>query len=182
METISATGLVSLTESQLSLIRSFYPNAKKTQSVITTTYNDNNEGLTEEDVDVFWVAATEIAVTLNSTVIASDTLRKIALSDQAVKMPGDSRIAPNGQIYIAGKRSSMKEALALISERSKQADVHHMAITVCIAPPFASSLFDYKDPNGEFQKADMLDKAVLDTFQALAKHGEVMKIAVSKCW
>lgn len=182
MESISASGLVNLTESQLSLVQRFYPNAGDTQSLITATFNDNNEGLSDEDVHVFWVAAREIAVTLNPKVIASEALRKAALSGRAVAQPSDIRIAPNGQIYIAGRRASMNQAIALISDRSEKADSLQMAVAVCVAPPFESSFSIHKDPHGEIQETATLDKLVLDTFHALVKHGESKNIAVNRCW
>lgn len=179
VDTLSATGLVTLSDTQLSLIHPFYPNANNVQGVISATFNDNNEGLSDEDVHIFWVAAKEIAVTLNPKVIASKTLRESALTEPAVPQPGDIRIAPNGQIYMAGKRVSVKEAFALITSRSHGLERY---VAVCLGPPFHASFSEYKDPAGQFQDASMLDQSVADMFKALASYGESLNVAVNKCW
>lgn len=179
VETLSATGLIKLSDTQLTLIQPFYPKASKVQSVISATFNDSIEGLSDEDVHVLWVAAEEVAITLNVKVIANKHLRERALSEPVSSPHGDIRIAPNGQIYMKGKRVTIKEAFTLIASRSQSLE-HH--VTVCIAPPFHAAFSEYKDPAGQFEEADKLTQSVADTFKALARYGEALNVAVNKCW
>ena len=180
IESLSATGLVTLNDSQLSLVRRFYPNAIHVQSVISATFNDNHEGLTTEEVPLFWVAAAEIAITLNPTVIASEELRRSALTEEAAPPSSDIRIAPNGQVYLAGKRASMKDAIELITARGKHPNDRH--VTICVAPPFHSPLSTHQDPDGHFQDTKTLERSVAEIFQTLAMHGESQDITVHKGW
>ena len=179
VDILSATGLVTLSDTQLSLIHPFYPKASNVQAVISATYNDNHEGLTDEDVHIFWVAAKEIAVTLNQEVIASKTLRESALTESAVPQPSDIRIAPNGRVYLDGKGASREEAFALISIRSKEPEGF---VTVCVGPPFHASFSEFKDPAGQFQDSSILEQSVADIYNALRTYGESQNVSVNKCW
>lgn len=179
---LSATGVVTLADTQLALIQRFYPNAAKNQSVITATFNDNNEGLSNEDVYVFWVAAEEIAVTLNPKVITDIALSKTALTSEPHPNQSDIRIAPNGQIYIAGKPASLKNAFDVIVNRSTEPGLTHRQVDVCVAPPFRSSLYWHNSPDGQPQVTDNFERSVADLYTALTNYGEANNVIVCKSW
>lgn len=183
IEQLSATGLVELTEEQLIIIHRFYPKANKTQSVVTATFNDNNEDLTVEDVHVFWVSAEEIAVTLNPKVFAVKNLQNSALAEPGHPHPTDIRIAPYGQIYIAGKRSTFKDALEVIARRSVEPGLTHRQVSVTVAPPYRCVESSWKlDTDGELKDPITLNQEVADLFTALAKYGEAHAVIVFKSW
>lgn len=183
IEQLSATGLVDLTEEQLILIHRFYPKANKTQSVVTATFNDNNEDLTVEDVHVFWVSAEEIAVTLNPKVFAAKNLQESALAEPGYPNLTDIRIAPYGQIYIAGKRSTFKDALEVIARLSVEPGLTHRQVSVTVAPPYRSDEYSWKlDPDGELKGQVTLNQEVADLFNALSKYGEAHAVIVAKSW
>jgi hypothetical protein len=170
VETLSSTGLVTLTGAQLTLIHRFYPKANKTQSVICATFNDNHEGLSDEDVYVFWVAAEEIAVTLNPKVIADKNLRDSALAEAGSARPSEIRIAPSGGIYMDGKPATLKDAFEAMIRMSTEPGLTHRQVNVCVAPPFRSL------PHRE------LDQKVENLFASLARHGKAHSVVVSKSW
>ena len=170
VESLSSTGTVTFTEAQLSLIRSFYPKAHAKQSVIATTFNDNHEGLSDEDVDVFWTAAEEVAITLNPKVLSDTKLKGSALAETGDPAPSDIRIAPDGRIFIEGRQSSLKDALALIDRRSKEPGIDHRQVNVCVAPPY------------RLLNASEMDAAVEKIFTALVNQGENLSTVVAKSW
>lgn len=183
VESLSASGTLNLTDAQVALVRLFYPKALKARAVIAATFNDNNEGLSDEDVDVFWVAAEEIAVTLNPRVLANARLRDSALASAPVPHPSNIRIAPNGQIYIGGKRSSLRDAFELIAHRSSESGRDQPQANVCVAPPFRSVVSSWRDdPDGQSQEASTLDQSVADIFTKLVQYGKAHKVNVGKCW
>jgi hypothetical protein len=182
-ESVAVHGKLTFTDAQLKLVRHFYPRAAKSQSVIAATFNDNNEGLTDDDVDIFWVAAEEIAITLNPKVLASKRLRSMALTQKPWVNQSDMRITPYGEIYIAGKKASLEDALDVIAKESKKPDREHGQVDVCVAPPFRS---DYrgalKAPDGEWRRNRELDEAVAALFKNLVEAGENHNVVVAKSW
>jgi hypothetical protein len=170
LESLSSTGTVTFTEAQLSLIRPFYPRANAKQAVIAATFNDNQEGLSDEDVDVFWTAAEEVAITLNPKVLSDPKLKGSALAKAGQPAPSDIRIAPDGRIFIEGRQSTMKDALALIERRSKELGIDHRQVNICVAPPY------------RVLDASEKDAAVETAFKALVNHGENLSVVVAKAW
>lgn len=174
---LSATGVVTLDAPQLALIHHFYPNAVKAQAVVAATFNDNLEGRSDEDVDVFWVAAEEIAITLNAKVLADRALREAALTSEPHPAPCDLRIGPDGRIYIAGKPASLKEARAIIVRRSAEPGLSHRQVDVCVAPPFRT-----RPPDGQSRTTDDLEQSVTELFTALTEYGEANNVVVANSW
>ena len=179
---VSATGAVTLDEAQLALIHRFYPNAAKQQAVVTATFNDNNEELSIEDVHVFWVAAEEIAVTLNPIVLSDRVLRKAALAGRPLPERSDIRIAPNGQIYIDGKPATLEEGFGVIDKRGKEPGLSHRQVDVCVAPPFRSFPDWRQSPEGIWEPSADLERSVKALFLALVLYGESRQVIVAKTW
>ena len=137
MEAVASMGIVPFTDVQLLLIRRFYPKAIAQQSVISATFNDNNEGLSPYDVDIFWVAADEVAITLNPKVLDNEHLRDKALVPLGQASGADVRVGPDGTPYIKGKRVSRKELLEFFEALAGSPDTggeHNLSL--CISPPF----------------------------------------------
>jgi hypothetical protein len=179
VERISAIGKLELTAAQLTLVRRFYPKASQTQAVVAATFNDNREAGDENEVHVFWVAAEEIAITLNAKVLASEELREAALSEPGNPYPADLRISPNGQIYLEGKKTSLREAFEWIDRKSGKVE----QVYVCVAPPYWRGHGRWReDPNGVSVEASDLERSVAETFTVLRKYGEARKVMVGKCW
>lgn len=174
---LSAAGVVTLDAPQLELVRRFYPNAAETQAVIAGTFNDNLEGRSGGEVDVFWVAAEEIAVTLNAKVLADRALREAALTSEARPSVSDLRIGPDGRIYCDGKPVSLDGAFAVIARRGAEAGAEPRQVDVCVAPPFRT-----RPPAGESRTMEELERAVADVFAALVECGEPHNVVVSKSW
>jgi len=120
IQEVSATGTLTFSEAQLRLIRLHYPAATERTDVITATYNDNNEGLTPEDVYCLWVAPDEVAVTLNErhpkdkSPFASPT-NNIFPTDAELKEVASRhiRLSHDGAIYFRGRLSHSHTRLRL---------------------------------------------------------------------
>jgi len=176
VEAISATGVVTFSPEQLTVIRRLYPAASAKQPVIAATFNDSVEGLDDDHIDCFWVRADEIAVTIDRTVMADPAKAKKALR-QTPAIPPDPnavRLSPDGQIYHHGKRIDLREAFDLIAavRRSKrEGEVFEFRVVV---PPQYS-------PDRELDGGTANSK-VRELFAALKSHGETLGVPVFKSW
>jgi hypothetical protein len=179
MEVVSASGVVAFTDVQLDLVKRFYPKAAKLQEVVAATFNDNHEGLSDEDVYIFWVAADEIAVTLNAKVLASQQLGAVALAPGAEDRraaPRNLRIGPSGDIYNLGKKISLQEAREVITA-AKGAEPAVVSITV--APPFRWLPAPLLDKGAS---VEAYRKLVASLFETLQKHGGEHQVGVQADW
>lgn len=135
IQQLSATGLLTLDESQLGLVHRFYPRATHVQTVLAATFNDNIEAFGPDDIHVFWVAANEVAVVIDPEILADEKLKNTALARKAEPAPSVFRISPEGQIYHDGKEVSYQEAAAEIERRSKPDPGTPSPVSICVAPP-----------------------------------------------
>lgn len=183
IEQISSTGRITFSEKQLRIIRLFYPKAKPIQSVVSATFNDGLEGRTSEEVDIFWISAEEIAITLNHSVISNETLKNEALTSDPEPTHADIRLSPKGDIYIQGKKSSLRDAMDLIMEETRTKEKGKRLIIICLPPPYHSVVFLYqKIGKDKYELVSTLEQKVSDTFTSLKKLGESHEVEINQCW
>lgn len=184
IDSLARTGTVTFSDAQLALVRRFYPKAAKVQPVITATFNDSIEGLTVEAPRVFWIVAEELAITLDPQALTDAKLLDSALAENpdSTPYPSDIRIAPDGEIYIAGKQATLRDALEIIEKEAKEpreSGPDHRQVDVCVAPPSRYPAFESPDgPNTPEER----NQAVAELFTTMSKYGEAHKVVVSKCW
>ena len=182
---ISATGILTFSDQHLRLLRRYYPAATKRTDVITATFNDNNEGLTDEDVHCFWVAPEEVAVTLNEKHPRDKSPFDVAPGQ---RFPTDAelkevaarhiRLSPDGTIYFRGQQITLQQAFALIDDiaRFPKPDPNHVTanndrwLYVVVPPPAAGRELLYADADNQRTPQQIFDTL---TVYAAAKSIEV---------
>jgi hypothetical protein len=176
IESISATGVVTLSAEQLTVVRRFYPAATPKQAVVAATFNDNNEGLDSDDVYFLWVRADELSITINHTVLADPSKAAKALSEPGEPPVNttDLRLSPEGQLYHHGKPVSLAEAFRLIDavERPKSSDTYFDFRIVFPPPYMPDKVLDEGTANPK----------VCDIFTALERYGEAQGVPVFRTW
>ena len=184
LEAVASTGIVPLTESQLVLIRRFYPNAVARQSVISATFNDNNEGLSPDDVDIFWVAAEEVAITLNPKVINDNHLRESALIQLGQASSADVRVGPDGTPYLKGKRVSRKDLLeSLATLASSPATGGSNNLSLCVSPPFHLSPWTSRRTLHDSDRTiEEHEKSLSDMVSLIESEAKKLNLSVSRTW
>lgn len=183
VESLSATGLVDFTAPQLATIRRFYPNAAKRQDAYAATFNDSVEGLDETHVAVIWVAADEVAVTLNPVVLASEPLRAKALATPAEPNQTNLRIGPGGKIFLNGKPSSIAAVHDLMA---KLADTSpDQPLTFCVSPPHhlnPAAPAPQATATNDGKTAAQLDAQLTETIQKIQSAAATLEITLSPTW
>lgn len=184
VEAVASTGIVPFTEPQLLLIRRFYPNATARQSVVSATFNDNHEGLSPDDVHVFWVAAEEIAITLNPKVLNNNHLRDKALVPPGQTSRADVRIGPDGTPYLKGKRVSRKELLEFLATlASSPATGGRSFLSLCVSPPFHLSPWVSRQTHHESYRAIKdHEKSLSEIVIFIESEAKKLNLSVSRSW
>jgi len=186
---ISATGTLTFTDEHLRLLRLHYPAATDRTDVIAATYNDNNEGLTDEDVYCFWVAPDEVAVTLNEkhpkdkSPFAPPT-NEIFPTDAQLKEVASRhiRLGPDGGIYFRGRSITLEQAFSIIDDiaRFPKPDPNHLtaengrSLYVVVPPSSAGRELLYAGSDEQRTPKQIID--------ALTVYGAAKSIEVGRQW
>lgn len=184
VEAVASTGIVPFTDLQLLLIRRFYPYAVARQSVISATFNDNNEGLSAEDVYVFWVAAEEVAITLNPKVLNDEHLLEEALVEVGQASGADVRVGPDGTLYSRGKRVSRKELLEFLETLAgSPATGGSNNPSLCISPPFHLSPWTSRPTfHASDRTIEEHEKSLSDTVIWVESEAKKLNLSISRTW
>lgn len=183
MSAVTATGMVILQEPQLLLVRRFYPNAKARQSVLSATFNDNVEELTEYDVHLFWVAAGEIAITLNHRVLSDQARRKKALASEINSSYGDIRLSPEGSFYADGKAVTKEDLIEIVSRIAQRPLENDRHLQICVSPPYHLNPWDYaRLTDGSQLPVEELEKRAADALVWIVQESKKRKVLISRTW
>ncbi len=164
---IVKTGRINLSEPQHALLKRFYPNAVREFSPIWPTYNDNCEGLTDEDIYVLWTRPDELAVTVNSEVLSSAELTGNALADKAEKDPNiDSTllIPPTGAMHLAGEAISLEGVFKAIDNGK--------IIGFKIPPQYSKGFYWPEDQEGAIHSPETLAKRVSQLVTTITQYAK----------
>jgi len=88
-------------------------------------------------------------------------------------------MAQNGQVFKGWNRVLFKEALELITRRSKSPT---SLVTVCVAPPIHTTYTSHTDPAGKLQLLSELGISVAQKFGTLASHGKSLGLSFNMWW
>jgi hypothetical protein len=186
IQEISSTGTLTFGDEQMRFIRMHYPAATDRTDVVAATFNDNHEGLTNEDVYCFWVAPDEVAVTLNEKhpkdrcPFGPPDNHQFPTDAQLKKVASRYiRLSPDGTIYFRGRVITLEQAFAIIDDIARlpkperEVAENHRCLCVVVPPPL-SERERHMQPEERRTPMQILD--------ALSVYGASKSIQVGREW
>jgi hypothetical protein len=187
---ISATGLVTLDDGNLKLIRRFYSQFPRKVAVASSTFNDNLER-DGDCPDVIWWCANEVRVTL----IEPDKVGALSMEEEVQPWTPSPllRLSPKAEIHHEGQQISFSRALEIIESEAAKA-VPRQDYRIILPPHYASGYEVEFDPSKldpavrkllpeelDIEKHDF-NYLVRTLFDRLVAHGEARGLLIHKSW
>lgn len=173
---IAATGLLTFTEENLTLLRPHYPAVLPRARVIAATFNDHRQDLAPTGVYCLWIAPEEIAITLNER----HPREKPPFPAPNLTFPTDAelkqlpsrhlRIGPDATLYFRGQPLTLEQACAIIDELTQIPPDPILYLTVAPASPAPL-------PTGEAES-----RTPAQIFATLAEYAAAKSIKVQRDW
>ena len=169
------TGVVTLVKPQVALLQKIYPNVPEKLVPLAATMNDGVDREEVDVVDVFWVAPSEIALTLRPKVGKASWI----FADKAEVQPFPHlRLGPDGKIYFGGKLVDVEAATKVIeSAPALDGDAGGDKIVRITLPP--SYRIGEVDDEDRFLLAN---RRLSETWAKLQEFALTHKVDLQKCW
>jgi hypothetical protein len=183
---ISSKGILTFDSEQLQIVKLFYPAATSRTHVVAATFNDNTEGW---QTPCFWVAADEVAITLDKNHPKnkspfSEVESPLFPSDEELENSSERfiRLSPEGTIFFRGEEITLSQAFRLIDDLANNMtsnptvgeNANHGTLSVTIPPPRSKNEEEHDRGQGRLSPKQI--------FEALVVYGESKSIGVGNSW
>ncbi len=184
---ISSKGILTFNSEQLHFVKLYYPAATNTTHVVAATFNDNTEGW---QTPCFWVAADEVAITLNHENYPKDkspfseTNSPLFPSDEELKKSSERfiRLSPEGTIFFRGEEITLLQAFRLVDDLANYIESkptlgenkNNGTLIVTIPPPRSKNEEEHDYGQGRLSPRQI--------FEALVVYGKSKSIGVGNSW